>query len=354
MPQAVTILKNAQGINNKVTSHRIAFNPETGIAQLSNAVNVDVLRDYAIQRRGGYDVATIYVNGSQVSAFETHSGWAGNGQAYCVGVHSTGDSIYKIEQITDNNVHLKGIRSGLSTRERMSFASHGPFVFYCNGSENGYLDGYGSNSWVGSDDYEGPLGFSTIYDDETTEVTGRFQGRHYVTKTAPLGHLVTSMSGFVVVAKDDNIYWSLPDLPFHWRPSVDRLQFQGKITLLKGMPGGLWVADQYHTYWCQADTTEIGLRFQVIRRAFQSAIPGACAENLFDSSQSPWMLERGIDGLAAVWLAKNGPLRQNAGVCIGTEQGVFRNMTQEVLNLTDGDKGYAFVNDYRFVGGIET
>jgi len=306
MAKSISIFRGTTGLNDKIDPARLRFDPETGVQDLAEAVNIDIDSSGRPSRRKGY---------SQLRSEAVHSLWSNGDVCYYV----SGTALYQLNLDWTRT----GLRSGLTTGAPMSFCNPdgGTKTYYCNGFENGVISSGVSSAWIGSP-YVGPV---TIWK---------------ISTIPPVGHLLESIGGYMLIAEDDVLWHSVQFAHSWYRPSRDRFQFDGRISMIKALDDGLWVSDAKATYWLEGLDP---MQWKRNLKADYPALFGSAA--YFDGAL---LGEGNLYGRCVVWTTPKN------GICIGGPQGYFANLTQRKLVYPACDRrGAGLVIGDRYVCAME-
>jgi hypothetical protein len=305
MAQKMTIFRGTTGLNNKVDPVRLKFDPQTGIQDLAEAINIDIDLTGRPSRRKGY---------IQLRSDPAHSLWSNGDLCFYV----SDGSLYRL----NSDWSRTGLRSGLVPDARMSFCAIGPNVYYTNGVQNGRITEGASWPWEHGA-YSGP---ETIWE---------------VSTKPPLGHLLESVGGYMLVA-EGNILWPSMQFAHSWyRLTRDRFEFDGKITMMKALADGVWVSDEKNTYWLEGLDPAKWTRN---KKDSNSAIPGTAIE--VDASLIGGVQQQLPDN-CALWTTPQG-------ICVGAAQGFFANLTQPKLGYPSAQHGASVMVDDKYLCAMDS
>jgi hypothetical protein len=264
-----------RGVNNVDDPIRVAgrdAREAPGYTSLVSADDCDIDSMYKISQRDGYV--------SRASG-NIHSLWS-DGKEMCLFVEGT--------ELKRLNVDFSSttIKSGLSPGLAMSYAEVNDNVVVTNQQIIGYIE-------------------AGIYSD--------FEAPDDHGKVSPMaGHIVAYFNGRIVVAKGSTVFYSdaMALNSFDLRRNYH--QFPGVITMMAPVEDGMYVSDGEKTYFVDGrDFATASLRTLVD----YPAIPGTAAK--IDSGLAG---REGFSGPAYMWASEQG-------ICIGANNGSFRNLTQK-------------------------
>jgi hypothetical protein len=292
------------GLNNFLDPARLRSDEKSGAVELAKAVNVDFDITGRVSRRRGYVLH---------NAADAHSLWSSGDYMFFV----SGGSLYQLDAAGS----AVGVRSGITQAARMSYTAYGEEVFYCNRYENGVIrDGRTSWSWYGQE-YVGP---ETIWD---------------ISLSPPLGHLLATFGGYLLVASGNMLYWSMPFAPYHYRLSRDFFQFQSEVVMLAPVENGVFVSDQNTTWFLRGKNPSEWTR---ALRADYPAIAG--------TSVQTGKVRIGQDDLpdfdCTCWFSAKG-------ICIGGGDGFFSNLTEYKLVVPQAIRGGGVFTNKRLIFTLE-
>jgi len=217
MSKTVNLFTGSTGLNNKVDPVRLKFDPETGMSELSEAVNTEIESSGRIGRQSGYNEL---VSGSFKSLCPFDCG------GYSL-VLQNGSQLMAVDHIGT----LTGVRSSMTDAyidyELVSDGKQN-WTYYLNGHERGRVYNMVSYEWIALD-YVGP------------DTTKQFSD-------PPNGHLLTLYNGRMYIAMDNVIYASEPHDFGKFLMEENYIPFPGEITLLEHMRDGIFVSDDYSVY----------------------------------------------------------------------------------------------------------
>ena len=201
-------------------------------------------------------------------------------------------AIYQIS----NDGTLTGIRSGLTYQAKICFKAYGNKVYYCNGSEQGYLFEGSSNIWsVG--DYFGP---ST---DRSFTVPDR------------LNHLEIH-SGRMYSSVGSVLYWSEPFRFDLFDQVRNFISFHSNIRMVLSVAGGLFISTEWNTYFLTGNDPT---KFTLVKIASFPALEWSACNEMVDGA------DIGFDpGLCGLWNSVEGAI-------LGFPSGQILNLTKEKI-----------------------
>ena len=296
MAKAITLLSSCSGLNNKIDPVRLRIDPDRGLSELAVAYNVDIDSSGRINRRKGFKKV---VDGECHSLFPYENGYL----VVRNGVLSYLDHDYSCHGIC----LLKG--SG-----KVSYAPVGDKVYFTNGYQKGYIKGKEVFPWEFIE-YVGP---------PTTRV---FYG-------PPLGHLIKVYNGFMFIAQDSVVWYSMPFSYHSYCLSEDYILFDSKIRMLNAVKDGLYVSTENGVYYLRGSDPR---KFIQLRVCDHPAIAGT--DTIVDGRK----IGNGEFGEnILIWAS-------GKGICIGGPEGVFKNLTERKLVYPSYNEGAGTCIDNRYV-----
>jgi len=308
--EPVTVFRGTAGINNKADPARLKFDPQTGIADLAEGVNVDVDDTGRPKRRLGYALTaeTGYM----------HSIFCDGG--LCLGV--SGSSLYWI----GNDYSKTLIRSNLTLNARMGYVQVGDNIYYGNGYEKGIVLSTGVHrDWTAAT-YSGPTTIKTMSD-------------------PPIGYLFALMGGWIYIAHQDEagnyLMWFTEPFAYSWVDYArDAYWWESRITMMRPIADGMYASDSKATYFLAGRDPK---KLERIKVADYPAVMGT------DLNVPGHRVAGGqlLQGEIAIWTS-------HQGICIGGVGGQFFNLTDEKLALPEAVEGSAiFTDDGRYIVTFE-
>jgi len=307
MIEAIKIISKCAGINNVIDPKWLRQNDQqTGLTDLAEGMNIDIDDAYHIQCRLGQ---------AAISSIVSHSLFYDGGDCFVAQDRTSDTALYQV----GTDFSLSGVRSGLTKAYRISYAQVSDKTFYCNGVQNGFIQGGISSPWPATT-YYGP--------DTLNEYT-----------IAPIGTHIAYFMGRMWIAVDNVIYCSEPYKVGLFRLAKCFFQFNTAIRMIRPVAGGVWVSDEATTGFIAAAEKWDGYKF-----TNKSSIPAhewSDNQRLVDLSDSQWQ----VPGLSAVWSS-------DAGLCIGTSDGQLIVATEKKLIYPTGASGATVVDGLNVINTI--
>lgn len=211
MDKPLVAFKGAIRLNNKRPPERLVVDQNSGFVELSDALNCVINEDNSVELAPGF---------GYLSRVATHSSFVFEDR--CFFVQGT-----ELRYLTPSLVATV-LRSGLTPDLPMTYTPFGPRVFYINGVESGFIYGDVNYPWT--------------YSKSTAPAIDR------VSEAMPLGHLVSSFKGFLLVAVNDTIHASEEWNPFACYIGENYHQLPGKILLAAECGPNLVLGDEKSLY----------------------------------------------------------------------------------------------------------
>ena len=296
-------VKSPNGLANKYDPAGVKFDPNSGVAFLSEAYNVDLDIRGRVSRRLGFESTDI--------TSSCHSLFFGGTE--CVGV--IGSSLSAIGE----DLTARALRT-VSANNLMSYAQVGDSILYMNGAQKGVVKE--GASW----DYEMPDNI-------------RYPDTDRVFIDPPIGHIVRVHSGRVYIAVGNALWYSEPFAPNLFRQGTNWVMFPGKITMIAPVIGGLFVSTANKIYFLLGNNPKEFTQ-QVV--AHYPAIEGTDVE---------------VDGIAVLaGELSHMPMQMFTtanGICVGLADGRLMNLTFETLDYPKAVRGSAVYTGSKYIVSLE-
>jgi len=292
----VNLFKQCLGLNNKNDPSELILDPESGLCELAVAYNVDIDRSgKRITRKKGN---TRVYTGKWHSLYPFGNNCLAVVDGNLVALHK--DKSYTVIQDIDPVA-------------KVSYVTIGDRAYFSNGIDKGYVIETGSFPW------------------EFAEYIGPPTDKHFV--GPPTGHLIEIHNGFMCVAVDNVIFYSMPH-NHHSYCMKDYSIFPSRVNMLRAVKDGLYVSDNTTTYYLNGhDPREF---FQVVVADYP-VIPGTDAVIDGRKVGKGEILDRVI-----MWTSKEG-------ICLGGPEGLFLNLTERKLVIPDSRSGAGVCIDDKYV-----
>jgi hypothetical protein len=293
----VTLFSGSSGINNIIDPVRLKFDPETGIAELAEAVNVDIDDTGRISRRAGLMI---------IEEGQFHSVFCNGGDCFVANDRTDDSALYRVAA----DYSLSGVRSGLQKGARLSYCQIGDKTYYTNGYQNGVIVDGISSAWP-TNAHVGTTTTRAFYQPPA--------GTH-------IAHFNASM--WIV---EGNVIWVTEPYAYGKLDKARRFfQFASAVTMVRPVKNGVWVSDSHKTGFISGAE-----KFEAMRFDTKSPFPAhewSDCMSLVDLSQTRFE----VPGLSAIWSS-------DAGLCVGTETGDLVVVTERSLVYPSGSIGATVV-----------
>ena len=252
---------------------------------LQQVSNVEIDNTFQIASRSGY---TSVKTGANI-----HSLWSDNG----ICLYADGATLYEMS----SSYVLTALRVDLILNARISCAPFNDRFYYTNEHQIGYIKNHANYS--------------------VTDPIREFK------MPLPAGQFVEYYMGCLYVARDKILYISDP-LCDYYDVRTGYKQFASRITLLRAVDDGIYVADD-KTYFIKGKANEDFERQEVYP---VKAIP------FTDIRVSGKYIDDSLAGNVAMWTAENG-------ICLGDNSGQVKNLTESRYVFTAHGQGTGFIRE---------
>jgi hypothetical protein len=267
-------IKGFRGKNNLADPARIL--PSGGASFLAECRDADIDDEFMIHRRGGFG-PPVFLGGG------IHSLWS-NGEV-CLFVQ--GADLKKLNPDYTAATVISGVGSA-----QMVYVDVAGAVFLTNGTLISFI----------RDEV-----FNLFPDPRQT----------YKSPMVP-GHLIEYFNGRLYVARDNEIWFSDPLALMRTDRRRNFKQLPSRITLLSAVEDGIYVSDLEKTYFMGGRDPGEAIFFN---KADCPAIPNTAQK--IDAARIGGL---GFSGPAVLWASR-------MGICMGGNQGQFKNLTEEHFRL---------------------
>jgi hypothetical protein len=304
MSKSTLLYSGSAGLNNKVDPKRISFNPQTGVIDLATAYNVDIDASGRISRRKGYTTTAVTSN--------IHSLFCDGGDCFYV----SGTSLYKLNEDHTSALVVTGLAYGI----RMWYVQVGYKTYYSNGYQLGYVEGGVNHTWEAGT-YVGP----------TTYV-------QY--SNPPLGTQLEVHSGRMYIVQGKTLWYSEP----FWHGGFDLasnfVSFYSNIQMVKAVNDGLYVSDEYNTFFLRGHNPK-EFTIKMVDKA--AAILGTAVKVPGrDVGRIKYEYNQGKPGRVVMWTTRHG-------ICIGMDSGEFNSLTEDRLEFPSALVGTAVYHQDKYI-----
>jgi len=312
LKQGLPYLAKVAGLNTVLDPERMQQGGRTNgyAVELAQAVNI------SIDERG---LASLRQGDSLVNAGSYHSAFCKGGD--CFVVEERPDDAAIMQVVSVDPLTLIGVRSSLTKGLRMCWDQSGLDVFYSNGVQNGYIRAGVSAAWP-TNTYQGP--------------TADMQ---FATSVPKANHIAFRPGGQVLIAVGNAVLAN--HAPFQYglfnTRSAAIAAFATDVTLLASVKEGFYVSDGSKTWFFRQMQG-----WYVYKQELVEAAPALLGSLAHDSVV---LREVGIemDGAGRIWASA-------LGVCLGTDNGTFINLTREKIRYPAGyTAGACLVKDYSVI-----
>lgn len=287
-----TIFSGGVGINNKVEPHRLPFDLKTGAVAFEEATDVLVDPTGEVSTRRG---TSLLESGS------FHSMWATQGGFYTIKDGTTTSDLYKVVVNSDGSLDLQGVWSGLTLNKQLSYADLDDYTLYCNGYQYGKLQDGARSAWPVNE-----------------------QAREGSTKEAtPIGKHIDVVSGRVLVAVGDEVFFTEYGLPGLVDPNKGRRRFEGgEVIMVASVQTGFYVSTEQAVYFVGGVAPILELPVKKVLN--YPAIEYGKNQELIDPSFFGFETTQ----LSTLFATVNGPV-------VGLPDGTAVNLIDKQIKMTD-------------------
>lgn len=294
----IPLMTVATGLNNVLDSVRLAYDPKTGETELAQAVNVNIDNSGRPSRRLGR---------TRKLADAARCGFADGDVCLFV----SGAILYKMAV----DYSIVALRTDLTPGLRMRYRRIADRVYYLNGKEKGYVAGGADHTWE-KGSYTSPGDTRRTY------------------SNPPNGHLVSWFGSRALVARENAVFASEPSFYGVFDLHNDAKLFPERVTMLQPTTAGLWVGTTARVMFYR------GTQWEKLRRE-----PAADFGVLEGSDV--WCPGEKLKGPKAVLFTTP------KGICSGTDEGAFTNLTYNKLTFPAGSYASATMAGDRYLVLIE-
>ncbi|NCN39675.1 hypothetical protein GW916_00340 [bacterium] len=292
------------GLNNKISATRLNYDPQTGVSELAEAVNVDIDDSGGMSRRLGQ---------VELDAGTFLNVFCDKGDCFVVQDRADDSAVLQVGK----DFSLSGIRSGMTKGAMVSFCQIGSTTPYMNGFESGVIEAGISSSWP---DYI-HLGAKT--------------NREFY--PAPIGTHIAYFDGHMLIAQGNTIWISEKYEIGKFRMAKNFWQMGTEIRMIRPVLNGIWVSDHKVTGFVPATESRHISAWPFLPRSSFPAHEWSDAHSLVELSSTP--------GESAVWSS-------DEGLCIGTADGQIIVPTKNKLKYPAGSRGATVINDFNTINSV--
>jgi hypothetical protein len=201
----------------------------------------------------------------------------------------------------------------------MDYTRVGPRIYYANGYETGMVLEGASFEWSKPVTTRGPDTLKEYSD-------------------PPVGYLLEYFKGRMYVAQGNTVWFSEPFGTHLFDLARNFMLMDSELTMLHGVQSGLFVSTEYETFFVGGTNP----RDYVLERvATYPAIRGT--DVIVDASK---IGDGNLQGVGVMWTSPEG-------ICLGTADGQFFNLTERRLTYPSALKGAAVYTGDRYVVTLE-
>lgn len=305
-------MQRTAGLNTVLDPERLQQGSRTNgfEVELAQAVNV------AIDERG---LPSLRQGDLSFSSGSYHSVFCKGGDCFVVQEREADAAIMQVVSVDPPT--LAGVRSGLTKARRMAWDRTGLDTFYSNGVENGFIRAGVSSAWP-VNTYQG------------AEVDMQF-----ATAVPKADHIAFRPGGQVLIAVGPAVFANHTPFLFGLfnTRSANVATMAADITMLAAVRDGFFVSGGGKTSFFRQTDSWYAYKQEVVEDA--PALEGSLAHD------SVILRAVGIDleGSGRIWASTDG-------ICLGTDNGVFLNLTKEKVKYPAGYAyGACLVKDYTVI-----
>ncbi len=282
MARDIKVFTGSTGLNTKDDPVRLDFDPKTGVTDRAVAVNVEHDQTGRISRRKGFEATARTESAHSLFSYGD----------VCLYVS---DSDFYMLTPGYGRKHLRVVTAGA----KMRYVHVAGQIYYANGNETGRVDVNLKNSWTWvKGDYVGP---------ETTRQLS----------DPPIGTILAHYNARIFVVQGKTVWYSEPFAHGAFDLAKNHFGFEENITMFRPVKDGIWVGTEKHIVFLVGGTP------REFRRAW-------VAEYGVIEGTDDWVnmqkLPGEMIGLGAIWTS-------NEGICVGSPEGQFSNLTQDKIEL---------------------
>jgi hypothetical protein len=303
--QPITIFRGTSGLNTVADPARIPMT-KSGINDVAEIVNMRIDQYGRPSRRPGL---TLLESGS------FHSLFCDGGDCFVVQTRTSDDAIMRVA----SDGSLTGVASGFAHNRRMDWAQYGDKTYFCNGVDNGVIEGGAAS----------PLELGEYYGPDTNREFSKIENIQHIEVHA----------GRLFVSTGPILFWSEVYRFDLFDMAASFVQFHTDIRMIKSVDGGVYVSSGRNSYFLS------GLNpggFTSRRVASFPAVEWSDAAEKVDG------VDIGFDpGLCALWASPEGAI-------LGTPGGSIINLTKsKIIYPENVTRGFGALVGYEFIHGME-
>lgn len=292
----VTLYSGSVGLNTTLDPQRLSQGTKDrpGHIELAQAVNVSIDDRGLVTLRNGDTLAT---DG------EFHSVFCDGGDCFVVQERESDAAIMQV----GSDLTTSGIRSGLSVDRGMAWCQVNADTFYSNGVQNGFIRSGISSAWpVGT--YRGPdadISFET---------------------SVPVADHIAFIPGGKMLLAEGAAIW-INHLPFQFGLYSKRLGYIGlgsNVRMIAPVQSGFFASDESKTWFFR----KVEGGWYTYKQELAEDVP-ALEWSLAHDKVSLRDVGIDSDNFGRIWASEKG-------ICLGTDDGQFINLTKEQINYPSG------------------
>lgn len=306
--QAKEFMRGTAGLNTRLDPERIQQGGRDTdyTIELARAVNISIDDKGLTSLRGGY---------SSLQSGEFHSLYCNGGDCFVVQERTSDAIIARVVSVSP--VVLETVKTGLSVDRRTEFCQINTDTFWSNGAQNGYIRGGVNYNWrVGT--YRGP------------DANLQFE-----TSVPVANHIAFRPGGQMILAEGAAVWTNHEPFQFGlYNKRSGYIGFQSDVLMLAMVNDGFFASDCERTWFFRKMPDNWYLYRQELAYEYP-AIEWSLAHD------KVLLRDCGIDspGFGRIWCSTNG-------ICVGTDQGLVVNLTEEKVLYPNGySSGASLIKD---------
>lgn len=283
------VFRGASGLNTRIDPVRLSNQGE--VAELAEAINVDISPSYRINRRRGYvkkismPVHSLYSQG-KIALFVSD----------------------KVLYLLESDYTYRSLAT-LISNEKMAYCDANDKIYYTNNSDLGFIEEGIRFPWEKTNKYIGPI--------TARVMSGPFPGNH-----------LEFHVGRIYIVKDTTLWYSEYGALNWYDMARNYIPFSSKIRMVRSIQSGLFVSTEKHVYFLQG----------LVPKEF-------IITKVLDFPAFEW--SDSIDKLngSIFWGSKNGLIR-------GNPDGSVKELNRDKIIYPDGLSGATLIKGYNIVHTI--
>jgi len=299
--EQINFFRGALGLNTRAAPSRLVADPETGMCELAQAINVDVDQFYRICRRPGAKGTICSVSAHSLFTALNHT------------VFVSGTDLCRLE-----NDYNHTVLANLTSESRMSYLHLPDMIFFSNGQDKGVID---LDTW-------------SVHPWEAGTYHGPRTDREF--HSPPPGQLLEIYLGRIFIAANDVVWYTEP-YAYHWVDYSENFLVQSSwVTMLRAVNGGMFIGTTTGLFFLQGN-------FERLDRISSAAVVIG-TDVLCEKDDLQRDLVEGI--------RQTGPgiiCTSNEGILFLGEGGFVRNLTKDRLEYPVQNEGTAYISEGKYV-----